>query len=68
MRSLGTIFSTLRWIKPLSARRQMLAADLTAGVVLEERLIFVAAMCFQEPDHDGLIYFLRTADDQVIAK
>lgn len=59
---------TLRSIKSASARRQRLHADLAAGVVWEEQLTFVAAMCFQEPEHDGLIYFLRTADDRVFAK
>lgn len=59
------IFSTLLWIKPISAWRARLHADLAAGVVLEERLTFVAALCFQEPEHGGLIYFLRTSDDRV---
>jgi hypothetical protein len=61
------LYSTLRWIQPVSARRQLLHADLATGIVQEEQLTFVEAMCFQEPEHDGLIYFLRTADDRVFA-
>ena len=34
-------------------------------MVLEERYRFVDAKRFQEPEHGGLIYFLRTSDDRV---
>jgi len=34
-------------------------------VAIEELLVFTAAKRFQEPEHGGLIYFLRTNDGRV---
>ena len=42
-----------------------LRQDLRAGVVREQRIRFVEAKRFQEPEHGGLIYAFRTDDDKV---
>lgn len=39
---------------------------LDAGQVQEERYAFTAAKRFQEPEHGGLIYFLRTVEGKVL--
>jgi hypothetical protein len=60
------IISSVRWIRSWPDRRPLLEADLTAGRVIEEHFHFVAARRFQEPEHGGLIYFLRTAEGAVM--
>src|SRR5215475_3116071 len=60
-----SIFSTLRWIKDWRDVRPGLRADLESGEVAEEHYEFTAAKRFQEPEHGGLMYFLRTTDDKV---
>lgn len=42
-----------------------LRADLAAGVVEVRSLRLLAAKRFQEPEHQGFLYFLRTDDDRV---
>ena len=59
------IHSTIRWLQSSGDYRPLARLDLTGGTVLEERLTFVDARPFQEPEHGGLIYFLRTTDDRV---
>lgn len=44
---------------------RLLQSDLAAGEVSEQMLVFTGARRFQEPEHLGLIYFLRTVDDRV---
>jgi hypothetical protein len=58
--------STVRWIKSWRDPRPMLRADLDGGLVIEEHYQFNAAKRFQEQEHGGLIYFLRTTDDKVL--
>jgi hypothetical protein len=60
-----SIFSTLRWIKGWRDVRPGLRADLASGEVAEEHYEFNAAKRFQEPEHGGLMYFLRTVDNKV---
>jgi hypothetical protein len=60
-----SIFSTLRWIKDWRDIRPGLRADLESGEVAEEHYEFTAAKRFQEPEHGGLMYFLRTVDNKV---
>jgi len=59
-------FSTARWVKSWPDHRSELAADLAGGVVVEEPYRLVAAKLFQEPEHGGLMYFLRTEDGDVL--
>lgn len=59
------VISSVRWIRSWKDYRPLLQADLDAGQVQEERYVFTAAKRFQEQDHGGLIYFMRTADDKV---
>jgi hypothetical protein len=56
--------SAIRWLKEHRNLRPLLEADLARGEVVEESYRFVAAKRFQEPEHGGLLYFLRTADDR----
>ena len=57
--------STLRWMRGWRNLRPLILQDLARGLVTEENLEFTAAKRFQEPEHGGLIYFLRTRDDRV---
>jgi len=59
------VVSSIRWIRGWRDLRPQLTADLAAAEVQEERYTFVQAKRFQEPEHGGLMYFLRTADDVV---
>jgi hypothetical protein len=63
--ALVAVVSSVRWIKTWRDARPDLRADLEGGQVIEESYEFTAAKRFQEPEHGGLIYFLRTADDKV---
>ncbi len=58
--------SSVRWVKSWPNRRPSVEADLADGRVTEERFHFVQARRFQEPEHGGLIYFLRAEDDTVM--
>ncbi len=60
------IVSSVRWVKSWPNPRPLLEADLADGCVVEERIHFVTARRFQEPEHGGLIYFLRTAEGPVM--
>ena len=60
------IISSARWLKSQSDIRPSLRADLEKGLVTEEAYEFTAIKRFQEPEHGGLIYFLRTIDDKVL--
>ena len=61
------IVSSIRWVRGWSDPRPLLQADLENGRVSEEHYDFVAARRFQEPEHGGLIYFLRTREGSVMA-
>ena len=63
-RSRGHLDRTL--VKGWQDDRVELQADLSRGVVVDELYRFVEAKRFQEPEHEGLIYFLRTEDDRVL--
>jgi hypothetical protein len=58
--------STRRWLKGWRDTRPLLRADIDGGQVVEEHYEFDAAKRFQEPEHGGLMYFLRTTEDQVL--
>lgn len=63
--AIGAIVSTVRWMRTWTGRLGDIDRDLAAGRVREERHAFVAAKRFQEQEHGGLVYFLRSADDRV---
>jgi len=63
--ALYAIISSIRWVKKWPDRRKVYQADLEGGQVIEESYEFTAAKCFQEQEHGGLIYFLRTTNDKV---
>lgn len=45
--------------------RARLAADIENGAVIEESMRLVDARALQEPEHGGLIYFLKTATARI---
>jgi hypothetical protein len=59
------IISSVRWLKGWRDSRPLLRTDLDAGRVVEAHYQFDAAKRFQEPEHGGLIYFLRTTEGKV---
>jgi hypothetical protein len=62
----AAIISTARWVRSWPDDRRALVTDLNGGVVVDEVYHFVAVKRFQEPEHGGLIYFLRTTDENVL--
>ena len=60
------IGSSVLWVKRWKDYRPSLVADVVAAQVIEEHYIFDAIQRFQEPEHGGLIYFLRTSDGRVL--
>lgn len=60
------IGSTANWIKRWRDPRPLLQADMDGGRVREERFRFTEAKRFQEQEHGGLMYFLRTVDDKIL--
>src|SRR5262249_27577053 len=59
------VFSTVGWMRGWKDARPLVRRDLERGVATEETLEFTAAKRFQEPEHGGLIYFLRARDERV---
>lgn len=62
---INAIVSSVRWIAAWKDYRPLLQADIDEAQVAEEHYAFTEARRFQEPEHGGLIYFLRTSDDKV---
>ena len=58
--------SSTRWIRNWKDYRPLLQADIAVRQVIEEHYSFTSAKRFQEPEHGGLIYFLRTKEDKVL--
>ncbi len=54
--------------KPSTKRRPALLADIQSRSVKEETLTITQAIRFREPEHQMLIYMLRTADDRVLVQ
>lgn len=59
------IYSSIKWFKNQKDIRPLLRDDLTNGKVIEENLHIEEIKRFQEPEHGGLIYFLKTDDNRV---
>jgi hypothetical protein len=57
--------SSVRWIAGWQDYRPLLQADIDEAQVAEEHYAFTEAKRFQEPEHGGLVYFFRTADNKV---
>jgi len=60
------VVSSIRWVKRWRDYRPLLRADFEGDRVIEERYVFTAVKRFQEPEHGGLFYFLRTAEGKVL--
>lgn len=60
------LLSTEKWLKAWKDPRPNLKADLENGEVLEENLNISEIKRFQEPEHGGLIYFLRISDNRIL--
>lgn len=56
--------STSRRMRDWTDYRPLMRADLDAAEVFEERIEFVAAKWYQEQEHGGIIWCLRTPDDR----
>jgi hypothetical protein len=65
--ALYAVTSSVLWTRSLTDHRPLLRDDLASSKVIEERYEFAEAKRFQEPEHGGLIYFLRSASDNVLA-
>ena len=63
--ALYAVVSSVHWLRGSRDVLPLVQADLDAGVVIDEFYQFVAAKRFQEPEHGGLIYFLKTTDSMV---
>jgi len=60
------VLSSLRWVASWRDYSPLVRADLEGGRVIEEYYRLDEAKRFQEPEHGGLIYFLRTDDERVL--
>lgn len=61
------IVSSVRWVKGWKDLRPLLRADIEAAQIQEEHYVFTEAKRFQEQEHGGMIYFLRTVENKVFA-
>lgn len=61
------IVSSVGWVRAWHDHRPELRTDAEEALVDEEQYVFQEAKRFQEPEHGGLFYFLRTSDDRVFA-
>lgn len=59
------IVSSIHQYRNVENISDIVGSEIEAGKVLEEQFRFVEARRFQEPEHGGLIYCLRTSDDRV---
>jgi hypothetical protein len=60
------VISSYRWVKGWRHDyRPALREDVENGRISEEQYNFIAAKRFQEPEHGGLMYFMRTEDGRV---
>lgn len=60
------IVSSIKWVRSWEDARPKLREDLENGEVQEESLTISEVKRFQEPEHGGLIYFLRISDNRVL--
>jgi hypothetical protein len=60
------IGSSVLWVQRWKDYRPSLVTDIAVAQVIEEHYAFDAIQRFQEPEHGGLIYFLRTTEGRVL--
>ncbi len=63
---LYAIYSSVKWVKDWPDRRPALRRDIDGHKVIDENYKVAEAKRFQEPEHGGLMYFLRMDDDRVM--
>lgn len=63
---LYAIYSSAKWVRDWPDQRIALRQDIDCRKVIDERFKVTDAKRFQEPEHGGLIYFLRMDDDRVL--
>jgi hypothetical protein len=59
------VASSVKWVRRWPDPRPLLSADLADSNVVEESYVFAEAKRFQEPEHGGLMYFLKTHAGEV---
>jgi len=57
-----SIISTARWVRGWNDNREPLQADIANQRVSDEEYEFIEAIRMQEPEHLGLMYFMRQND------
>lgn len=60
------VVSSIRWVRSWPDSSNSVSADIASHSVDEEHYEFAAAKSFEDPEHGGLIYFLRTSEDKVL--
>ncbi|WP_220183834.1 hypothetical protein [Marinobacterium marinum] len=63
---LYAICSSVQWVRNWPDPSEALRQDISGGKVLDETYNVIEAKRFKEPEHGGLIYFLRMDDDRVL--
>ncbi|MDF1659499.1 MAG: hypothetical protein P1U58_17920 [Verrucomicrobiales bacterium] len=63
--AIWSIVESVKWVKSHKDRRPEFLADLDGGEVNEITHQFTAVKVFQEQEHGGLFYFLKTIEDRV---
>jgi hypothetical protein len=63
--ALLAVASSVKWVRRWPDPRPLLNADLAQSSVTEESYVFTEAKRFQEPEHGGLMYFLKTDAGEV---
>lgn len=59
------LLSSIKWVRSWPDYGSELREDLSRAEVNEERYVFKEAKRFQEPEHGGLMYFLRSTENEV---
>lgn len=60
------VLSSIRWVRAWPDSSASVSTDIASDSVDEEHYELTAAKSFEDPEHGGLIYFLRTSDDKVL--
>lgn len=58
---LFAINSTRKWLRESGSLYSLIQSDLTLKSIKEENYKVLGIKCFKEPEHNGLIYFLKLA-------
>ncbi len=60
------LFSSIKFGRDMRRKQNAVSQDLATGLVNQESYLIVAAQRFQEPEHQGLMYFLLTDQQKVL--